>query len=300
MTAISIDPGNAFERTRLDVFRAHGLEGESRRIPDRAGAETYAIVRGNGPCPSVLVHGGLGNAAEWALLAGRMEGPLVIPDRPGYGLTYRIDYRKVDLRRHAAGWLLTMVEGLDVEKIDLVGASMGGFFAMAFALAHPERVRRLVLLGAPTGLYREAPLFLRLWGNPVVGRLISRMKVPDVETLRTRAYAGLVAHPDRIPTDLLEVALAASALPGTALTSRTMLHAFVTLRGLRQSVWLQEAMARLEVPTRFVWGDQDRLAASSIGEDLARRMSDGQITVIEDAGHMPHFDQPGAVAAVVN
>lgn len=171
---------------------------------------------------------------------------------------------------------------------------------MAFAIAHPERLRRLVLLGAPTGLYREAPLFLRLWGNPVVGRLISRMKVPDAETMRTRVFGGLVVHPDRIPSDMLEVALAATELPGTALTSRTMLQSVATLRGLRDSAWMSEDMRHLEAPTRFVWGDQDRLAGYSMGQDLARRMPDGQITVMADAGHMPHFDQPEAVAAVVN
>ncbi len=299
MTTDSSDPWQRFERARLDVFRAHGLDGRSRRIPGRTGRETYAIVCGDGPRPTVLVHGGFGPASEWALVAGRLAGPLVIPDRPGYGLTYRVDYRRVDFRQDAAGWLLDLVEGLDVEKIDLVGASMGGFFAMAFATAHPERVRRLILLGAPAGLVRQLPLFLRLWGNPVVGRLISRMKMPDAETMRTRAFAGLVAHPERIPLDLLEVALAGSALPGTALTSRTMLQAFVTLRGLRESMWMGKDMARLDVPTRFVWGDQDRLAPASIGNEFAERMSDGHITVIPDAGHVPHLDQPEAVAAVV-
>lgn len=299
MTTDSRDPWQRFERARLDVFRAHGLDGRSRRIPGRTGRETYAIVCGDGPRPMVLVHGGFGEASEWALLAGRLVGPLVIPDRPGYGLTYRVDYRKVDFRRDAAGWLLDLVEGLDVEKIDLVGASMGGFFAMAFATAHPERVRRLILLGAPAGLVRQLPLFLRLWGNPVVGRLISRMKMPDAETMRTRAFARVVAHPERIPLDLLEVALAGSALPGTALTSRTLLHAVVTLRGLRESMWMGEDMARLGVSTKFVWGDQDRFAPPSIGKELAERMSDGHITVIPEAGHVPHLDQPEAVAAVV-
>ncbi len=300
MTPDNTDPRKRFERTRHDVFRAHGLEGRSRRIPHRTGTETYAIVRGDGPCPAVLVHGGLGNAAEWALVAGRLDGPLVIPDRPGCGLSYRIDYRKVDFRRDAAAWLLDLVDGLDVERIDLIGGSMGGFFAMAFATAHPERLRRLVLIGAPFGLYREVPLFLRLWGNPIVGRLISRMKISDAETLRTRAFAGLVLHPERIPSDLLEVYMAAAALPGTAFTSRTMLHAVMTFRGLRDPLWMLEDMAHLQVPTRFVWGDHDHFAPSSIGKSLAQRMGDGQVTVILDAGHMPQLDQPEAVAAVVN
>lgn len=123
--------------------------------------------------------------------------------------------------------------------------------------------------------------------------------MPDAETMRTRAFAPVVAHPERIPLDLLEVALAGSALPGTALTSRTMLHAFLTLHGLRESLWMGEDMARLEIPMSFVWGDQDRFAPPKIGKELAGRMNDAHITVIPDAGHVPHLDQPEAVAAVV-
>jgi pimeloyl-ACP methyl ester carboxylesterase len=234
------DPWHRFERNRLALFAEHGVAGRSGRIPDHWGRETYAVVCGDGSLPTVLVHGGLSDASEWALLAGRLDGPLVIPDRPGYGLTYRIDYRKLDFRRAAADWLLELVDGLGVETVDLLGASMGGFFALAFATSHPERVRRLVLLGAPVGLFREIPLFLRLWGNPIVGRLISRINIPDAETLRKRAFAGLVVHPERVPVEFLEVAQAGGALPGTALTTRTMLHAVTSLRGLRPGLWMAE------------------------------------------------------------
>jgi pimeloyl-ACP methyl ester carboxylesterase len=49
---------------------------------------------------------------------------------------------------------------------------------MAFAIAHPERVRRLVLLVAPVGLDRGGiPLFLRLWDNPIIGPLVGRMQI---------------------------------------------------------------------------------------------------------------------------
>src|SRR5215211_5249583 len=83
-----------------------------------------------------------------AALGGLAPGHVVLPDRPGCGLSYRIDYRSVDYRRAAADWVLDLVESTEAERIDLVGNFMGGYFAMAFAIAHPERVRRLVLLGA--------------------------------------------------------------------------------------------------------------------------------------------------------
>jgi 2-hydroxy-6-oxonona-2,4-dienedioate hydrolase len=105
------------------------------------------ISRGDGPCPIVFVHGGMSHAGDWLPLAALLVGHVVMPDRPGCGLSYRIDYRSVDYRSVAADWVLDLVDSIEAERIDLVGNSTGGYFAMAFAIAHPERVRRLVLLG---------------------------------------------------------------------------------------------------------------------------------------------------------
>ena len=154
-----------FEERRLAAFARRGFVGEGRRIPDQAGGETYVLIGEESPCPTVLVHGGVGNTIEWADIAPRLANPPVIPDRPGFGLSSRIDYRHVDFRADAARWLLDLTNGLAVDRIDLVGNSMGGFFAIAFAAAHPERVRRLVLSGAAGGLFPKPGLFLQLWAT---------------------------------------------------------------------------------------------------------------------------------------
>ena len=292
-------PAERFERSRLALFAAHGFAGQSKRITDRAGRETYAMVHGDGPCPTVLVHGGVGVATEWALLAGQLSGPVFIVDRPGYGLTYPMDYRGIDFRRDAADWLLGVVDGLAVERINLVGGSMGGFFAMAFAAAHPDRVRLLGLVGAPAGLHREFPLFLRIYAHPILGRIIARIKMSP-EMLRDRAFSTYLTHPETLTMELLEVAAAGGMLPGTALTARTVLNSMATLRGQRPELLLWDEMTRLEVPTRFIWGDHDSILPLTSGEELAGLMRDARLTVIADAGHMPQLDQPKAVAAVLD
>ena len=82
-----------FEERRLAAFRRRGFSGVARRIPDHAGRETYTLASQETPCPTVLVHGGVGNTIEWANLAPKLKAPLVIPDRPGFGLSYPTDYR---------------------------------------------------------------------------------------------------------------------------------------------------------------------------------------------------------------
>jgi len=295
-----VDPAT-FERERLALFARHGFDGDARRIADRQGRTTYVIARGEGgPCPTVLVHGGLSEASEWCLLAGLLPGRVLVPDRPGCGLSYRVDYRGTDYRGAAAEWLLDLVDGIGAGQVDLVANSMGGYFSIAFALAHHDRVRRLALVGAPPGLGGELPLFLRLWATPVVGSLIGRMKITDPETLRKRVFPMLVTHPEKVPLDFLQIAVAADALPGADRTSSSMLRRVGTLRGWRAELLLTDDMARLPVPTLFAWGDGDKFVPRARGEAVAARMPDARFEVIPDAGHVPYLERPEAVAAAVN
>jgi pimeloyl-ACP methyl ester carboxylesterase len=295
------DPVRRFERERLAQFARHGFTGEARWLVDREGRRTYAICRGESAVPTVLLHGGLSEASEWSLLAGRLPGPVVVPDRPGCGLSYRSDYRRTDhFRRAAVDWVTDLVDGLGAERVDLVGNSTGGFFSLSFALAQPHRVRRLVLVGAAAGLHREVPLFLRLWGSPVTGPIISRHPITDPEVLRARVFARfLVARAGEVPRDLLEVMTAAASLPGVGADAYRLLRTVTTLRGWRRPLMLREEVARLTVPALFLWGEADAFAPPSRGQQVAARMPAARFEVLPGTGHLPHVEQPEAVSRAV-
>ncbi len=298
-----------FEKERLDLFARAGFPSEGRRIVDEQGRTTYLIESGptNSPTTSadgrpatVLIHGGLSQASEWAPLAGRLPGRVVIPDRPGHGLSYPIDYRGVDFRRSATDWVKHVLDAAGVRRADLVGNSIGGFFSLAFALEHPERVRRLVLVGAAAGLHRELPLIVRLWGNPVVGQVISRTTITDPETFRRRILGTLVmAHPERMDSDHVRLMAAAGNLPGVSESAFSMLRRVTTLAGWRRELMLREETARLAIPTKFVWGDRDAFAPPERGRKVAERMRNASFELVEDAGHVPHFDRADQVARAV-
>ncbi len=291
-----------FERKRLALFAQHGFEGESRWVADAEGRTTYAIGRGGGRCPTVLVHGGLSQAGEWFSLAGLIPGHVIVPDRPGCGLSYPVDYRRVaDFRQAAVAWLLDLLDSIDADQVDLVGNSMGSFFAMAFAIAHPHRVRRLVLVGAPVGRGEmRAPLFMRLWGLPITGPLISKLKITDPEKLRRQVYPLLVAHPETVPLDFLALDIAQATIPGVGRTSYTMLRALSTWRGMRPELILRDEVGQLPTPTLFVWGDADAFLPPSVGREVAATMPDARIEVLPDTGHLPHVERPEVVAGAMN
>lgn len=289
----------AFEHDRLELFRKAGFAGQSTWFDDAAlGCRTYAITRDQGPCPTLLIHGGIADASVWYRLAAHLTGPVVIVDRPGHGLTTNIDYTGLDYRQHAVDWVKGVVDALGVEQVDLVGNSMGGYFSIAFALAHPGRVRRLVLAGAPAGIDRQLPAFLRLWGRPITGALISWMmkRVREPQQMRDRVFRSMCTHPERISDDALRVKLAAGTRPGWHAMIRSMIRAISDLGGWRPALSLREPMTQLAIPTLFAWGDRDSFAPPSSGHDLAARMPAARVEILDDAGHLPQLDQPEALA----
>lgn len=293
----------AFERDRLKLFRDAGFEGQSVWLDDPAlGIRTYAIVRGEGSCPTVLVHGGIADASVWYRLAVHLHGPVVIVDRPGHGLTTAIDYTGIDYQQHAVSWMKGVVDALGVDQVNLVGNSMGGYFSAVFAMAHPARVRRMVLAGAPAGIDRELPMFLRLWGRPVFGRLISAMMkgTRTPEQMRQRVFKSLCTHPEWISDEALHVMLAAGTKPGWHAMVRSMIRAVSDLGGWRPALSIREAVATIAVPTLFAWGNKDAFAPPSSGEELAARMPVASVEVLEDAGHLPQLDQPEALARSIH
>lgn len=287
-----------FRELRRQAFESRGFDGDERFIRDPRGRATAVLERGTGAA-TLLIHGGVGVTAEWAPLAASIPGRVVIPDRPGFGLSDRREAGPRGFRAEAAEWLAELVDGLGLDRFDLVGASMGGFVAIAFATAHPQRVRRLVLTGAAGGLFPDPGLFLRLWGSPVVGAVISHLMPRDIDGVRKRAIGGYVVHPERVPEDLLAVTLAAMHIPGWGQANREILRSVTSIRGWRAEMRLDDELAAAGIPTTFVLGAQDTLTPPSAMRALAARMPDAAATVIPDAGHIPHLDRPDAVAAAI-
>ncbi len=285
-----------FERARLELFARHGFEARVCRIAHADHGDTYALVREGPGTPLLLIHGGLAEASNWYSCAAMFEGKVVIPDRPGCGLSHAMNYRGVDYRRAAAEWLLTLANGLGAERVDVVGNSMGGYFAMAFALAYPERVRRLILIGAPAGLDRPLPWFLRLRGRPGIGHFLGALEMTDPEVARKRIFGPMMTHPERHDVRAIEVGLANARFESSKVCVHTMLANVSDLGGWRRELLLREAMTKLPVPTLFVWGDDDNFAPPSSGEMLARRMPDARTVRVAETGHLAHLDAPAPVA----
>ncbi len=304
---------------------AHGAAERFRRLQDAAIAETgvattsrfidirtpplrvHLLEAGAGD-PLLMLHGGNSVAASWAPLLAHLAPRfhLLMPDRPGCGLTTPFDYRGVSLRAHGVELVRGILDALGLERVALAGNSMGGFFAMAFAMAYPERVSKLVLLGEPAGAaaYLGRPFrFHRLVGTRGLNSLLyaTVLRPPrDGAGARTGlTRSRLVADPSRVSDTLLECFAAGGQLPGAVRSWTTMLERVFVPPGMglfATSMTLTHALLpdldTLTAPTLFLWGDKDPLATPDDGRRLVERMPHARLDVVRDASHLVWLDQP--------
>lgn len=243
--------------------------------------------RGEGGTPLLLLHGGLGEAFQWAPILeplGRKRRVLAV-DRPGHGLADPFDSRGTDFMAHAAGFVGDVLDAAGVQKASLVGSSLGGLFATAFALAHPERVERLVVQ-SPAGATRELPMMLRVGMVPGVRSIIrGMMRKPSRDSVRAFWKQLLVAHVERLPDEFLD--LSALSQARNAESWFALLDRVVDVGGVKSELVAAARFADLKMPTTLLWGDKDAFAAPIHGERLAARSPNLRLVRIADAGHAP-------------
>lgn len=251
---------------------------EERRFPSHDGGSVYAISRGSGPTV-VLSHGVTIDSRVWVkqLDALPERGLRVVAyDHRGHGQSvagttgHSLDNLGADVR--------TVLEGLDLRDVILVGHSMGGLAAQAFVLGHPEiarvRVRGLVLLStfARTPL---AALSSRGPASRVSGwlDLAALMRRPQLGTMLARLGFGrepLASHVE------LARRMLAECDPDTAR------DAIVPLLG----VDLTSDLHRIDRPTLVVGGKADLLTPPAEARRIAKHIPGARLVLLDGAGHM--------------
>jgi pimeloyl-ACP methyl ester carboxylesterase len=261
-----------------------GAPVAERRL-DLAGVST-AVLEGGDGAPVVLLHGQGGWAGMWLPAIGDLVSThrVVAPDLPGLGASKMPD-GPPDADR-VLTWLGELIDRTCTTPPVLVGASLGGSIAARFAVAHPRRLSRLVLVGTGSlGPFRPAP--------GVVLAMIRFIARPSERT-HHRFFRQVAVDPDRLPRRMgdrwepfrahhLELA----RTPSVRAANRRL------LRELGIPRIPPEDLARIGVPTTLIWGRHDRVMRLRTAEAASARYG-WPLHVIEDAGHFLVADQPEA------
>ena len=224
--------------------------------------------------PLVLVHGAGGDLMQWPSGLRRMAGRDVYAlDLPGHGGSGGDALTDVDAYAAALrGW----AEGLALPPFVLVGHSMGGAIALAFALRHTGRLAGLVLVSAGARL-RVAPQIL-------AGIQTDHKGTAD---LLVRWMYGASADPNLLR-------LGARRLREVR---PEVLHAdFIACDAFDR----REDVARITTPTLIICGDADVMTPLKSSQYLHEQIAGSQLIVIPGAGHMAVLEKPETVANEIN
>ena len=232
----------------------------------------------------VLLHGFTQTGRLWGEFGERLgaERRLVLVDLPGHAGSAAV---RADLPRSAE--LVLAAAGERGRPVDLLGYSLGGRVALHAALAHPDRVRRLVLIGATGGIDLEAVRAARRAADEALAAELDRAESVDAFVDRWRRsplFAQLpVTEQDRRERRRNTPAGLASSLrlAGT---------------GTQEPLWAR--LGGLSLPVLVLAGaDDPRFVA--LGARLAGTLPDAVLSLVPGAGHAAHLHRPAVAARMV-
>ena len=254
-----------------------------------AGIRTNYHDVGDGP-PVLLIHGsgpGVSAWANWRLLLPDLsrQARVIAPDMVGFGFTERPAGQRYDMPAWVAQ-ALGLLDALGIERCDLVGNSFGGALALALAIAHPQRVRRLVLMGSVGVPFPITPGLDAVWGYE-----------PSLQ--RMRELLDIFAWDRSLVNDeLARLRHAASIRPGFQ-------ESFAAMFPAPRQRWV-DAMASLECDIRalphqtlVVHGREDRVIPLSNSLTLASWIPRAQLHVYGQCGHWTQIEHASRFARLV-
>lgn len=302
----SIEPGGGADQSHPKAAVAaheqalHGSGFQGRFIEVIPGERVH-IMEGQEGTPLVMLHGSGPSALLFLPLMERLTGVRATGvDRPGFGLSDPHEWPSTRRRQAAVEWVESLYGVLGLEEAALLGSSAGGTWAAWFALAHPEKVNRLILLGAPPTLSVNIP-------PPQLRGIASidpadppPMPPPSRETV-IQSMSGMgegdtiVSYPEQI-----DALIAAGRDRVASMANLDELQSLMTPEGWQRAVETQVSeLGRLKPSTLLVWGNNDPLGGSEPAHQTASAIPDAQLEML-DCGHAPWLSHPDRVANLVS
>ncbi|MGL5445009.1 MAG: alpha/beta fold hydrolase [[Mycobacterium] stephanolepidis] len=257
-------------------------------------------IAGSGPA-LLLIHGIGDNSATWDSVHAQLAEhfTVIAPDLLGHGQSDkpRADY---SVAAYANG-MRDLLAVLDIEKVTVVGHSLGGGVAMQFTYQFPHLVERLILV-APGGVTKDVNIVLRCASLPVIGDAIGLLRLPlAMPMIRlTGALAGATLGRAGMGRDIPDVLRVLADLPeprASAAFTRT-LRAVVDWRG-QVVTMLDRCYLTESVPVQLIWGSDDLVIPVSHGHFAHAAMPGSTLEIFEHSGHFPFHDDPDRFISIV-
>lgn len=259
--------------------------------PDRL----HFFEAGAGP-PLLLIHGLFDLLETWErlmpLLSDRFK--LCAVDLPGFGKSRLPE----EWGESLSGMIEAVVAFLDwkgIEKISMIGSSMGGGIALGIAGRYPERIDRIVLLN-PYG-FPSPPVAAEVARSRILGTLLPYLLNKPVLKRCARALFSRSLHDPRLLTDALVERV---ITPFATLRQRRDLFRF--LQGISTETMLEidALLPQIGQPVLILWGEKDRWLTIDHADRLHQRLPNSRLILLPDCGHLPQMEKPKEVAGALS
>jgi pimeloyl-ACP methyl ester carboxylesterase len=246
----------------------------ARRVLKINGIDTVVLSAGSGP-PLVYLHGA-GTVTRFHFAAPWFERfQVIVPYHPGFGES-AADPAVTEIHDYVLHYL-ELFETLRLNKLRVVGHSMGGFIATKLGIEHAHLLERLALV-CPVGI--PTP------GHPTTDFL----KVPpqDLPALLGHDPQTVIKH---LPAGVPNPSFIAEREKETVTATRV-------LGSTPFDVKLPRYLHRLTMPTLIAWGKADRLTPVAQQAEWSRLLPRAEVRLYDDAGHLLLDEAPAAVADI--
>lgn len=265
---------------------------ELRDIDVGDGLTLHVASSGAGPA-LVLLHGFTGSGRSWDALRTAFEAArrVVTIDLPGHGESSSPrDAARYRLRR-VADDIIRVLDALHVDRVSLLGYSLGGRAALRVALTHPGRLRALVLESCSPGIAAPEERTARERSDGELASMIEREGV-----------VRFTGHWEQLPIWATQAALpdAVRARLRTGRLANSAVGLAGSLRGAGVAVEpdVSEQLPGLVTPTLLIAGALDDRYAG-IAAAMAHVLPEARLEVVEGAGHAVHLERPDRFASLV-
>lgn len=245
------------------------------------GIKTHYHDAGSGD-PVLLLHGSGPGVSAWAnwqhTIPALARGARVIaPDIVGYGLTERPEDVYYSLRTWA-NHVWDFLDTMELDRVSIVGNSLGGRIALQMAEDHRDRIDRLVLMGSPgVGM------------TLTDGLKALRAYEPSLDAMRTMLKTYFAVDPSLITEDLVRIRYEASAAPGSHEAYRAM---FFDPRHAGNELAITEEQARnVLAPTLLVHGREDKVVPPEVSWTMLHLLPNADLHVFARCGHWTQIER---------
>lgn len=296
ITQAPVTPPDTLERAEEALLATAGIPIE-RHDAEVHGIRLHYLTCGDGE-PLVLLHGRGDAGALFTPILPQLakERRIITLDLPGWGLSEKPPFTGTTERDALNVWVegvAGFLEMLGLESVDLLGHSMGGFTALGMALAHPERVGRLILVDA-AGLGTDIQWDARLYYTLGPEKLHRRLGPRFTRLVLRKSGAGYAAD---LPPEYFDLAQALLTQAEVIPSGAAAFNRWINLSGVHLT--LTDRLKELEMPVLLLWGDSDPICHYGNALVAARQLRDGQLVAFSHGGHAPFRERPDDFAHVL-